>query len=203
MKERLLAAVAPILGLALFAGAIAILHHELAAYHLADVVGHLQAIPARQLVIALLLTGAGYLALTGYDLLAFRWIGRKLALRRIALASFVAYVFSHNVGLSFLGGSAVRYRMYSSWGVPPADLGRAIAFNFVTLWLGFFALGALLLLADPVALPGPWHGFVTTRPLGVLFALLTIAYWILFVGRGRDLRVGELSIEIPGPRISA
>jgi hypothetical protein len=71
----------------------------------------------------LLLTGAGYLALTGYDLLAFRWIGRRLALRRIALASFIAYVFSHNVGLSFLGGSAVRYRMYSSWGVPPADLG--------------------------------------------------------------------------------
>ena len=85
MKERLLAAIAPILGLALFAATIAILHRELAAYHLTDVVGHLQAIPVRQLALALLLTGAGYLALTGYDLLAFRWIGRALALRRIAL----------------------------------------------------------------------------------------------------------------------
>jgi len=203
MKERLLAAIAPILGLALFAGAIAILHRELAAYHLTDVVGHLQAIPVRQLALALLLTGAGYLALTGYDLLAFRWIGRALALRRIALASFVAYVFSHNVGLSFLGGSAVRYRMYSSWGVPPADLGRAIAFNFVTLWLGFFALGAVLLVADPVALPGAWHGVVSTRPLGGVFALLLVAYWVFLVGRRRALRVGELAIEIPGARISA
>src|SRR5882724_8790701 len=203
MKERLLAAIAPIVGLTLFAATIAILHRELAAYQVADVIGHLLAIPGRKLAAALGFTFAGYLALTGYDWLAFRWIGRVLALRRIALASFVAYVFSHNVGLSFLGGSAVRYRMYSSWGVPPAELGRAIAFNFVTLWLGFFALGALLLLADPVALPGPWHGFVTTRPLGVLFALLTIAYWILFVGRRRDLRVGELSIEIPGARTSA
>ncbi|HKA13701.1 MAG TPA: bifunctional lysylphosphatidylglycerol flippase/synthetase MprF [Myxococcota bacterium] len=203
MKERLLAAIAPIVGLALFAATIAILHRELAAYHMADVIGRLLAIPARQLAAALGFTFAGYVALTGYDLLAFRWIGRQLALRRIALASFIAYVFSHNVGLSFLGGSAVRYRMYSSWGVPPAELGRAIAFNFVTLWLGFFALGALLLLADPVALPGPWHGIATTRPLGAVFALLTAAYWIFFVGRRRDLDVGELSIEIPGPRISA
>lgn len=203
MKERWLAAIAPIVGLSLFAATIAILHRELAAYHLADVIGHLQAIPVRQLAAALLFTFAGYLALTGYDLLAFRWIGRALALRRIALASFVAYVFSHNVGLSILGGSAVRYRMYSSWGVPPADLGRAIAFNFVTLWLGFFALGAALLLADPVMLTGTWHGIASTRPLGAVFALVTVAYWILFVGRKRDLRVRDLSIEIPGPRISA
>src|SRR5512138_1354519 len=152
MKERLLAAIAPIVGLALFAATIAILHRELAAYHLTDVVRHLEAIPARQLVAALGFTFAGYLALTGYDWLAFRWIGRALAMRRIALASFVAYVFSHNVGLSFLGGSAVRYRMYSSWGVSPGDLGRAIAFNFVTLWLGFLALGAVILTIDPVAL---------------------------------------------------
>ena len=189
MKERLLAAIAPIVGLALFAGAIAILHRELAAYHLTDVVGHLQAIPARQLAIALLITGAGYLTLTGYDLLAFRWIGRALALRRIALASFIAYVFSHNVGLSFLGGSAVRYRMYSSWGVPPTDLGRAIAFNFVTLWLGFLALGAVLLLADPIALSDAWHGIASTRPLGALFAVLLANIVAIFLIRmiGKNL----------------
>jgi phosphatidylglycerol lysyltransferase len=203
MKERLLAAIAPIVGLSLFAATVAILHRELANYHLADVIGHLQAIPMRQRVAALMFTFAGYLALTGYDFLAFRWIGRKLALRRIALASFVAYVFSHNVGLSILGGSAVRYRMYSSWGVPPADLGRAIAFNFVTLWLGFFALGAAVLLADPMTLPGTWHGIVSTRPVGAVFALATAAYWLVFVGRKRDLRVRDLSIQIPGARITA
>ena len=78
-------------------------------------------------------------------MLAFRWIGRPLALARIALASFIAFAFSHNVGLAFLGGSAVRYRMYSSWGIAPADLARAIAFNFTTLWLGFLAGAASLL----------------------------------------------------------
>jgi phosphatidylglycerol lysyltransferase len=202
MKERLLAAVAPTIGLALFAATIAILHRELAAYHLQDVVGHLRAIPAVDLGTALLLTLAGYIALTGYDVLAFRWIGRKLALGRIALASFIAFAFSHNVGLSFLGGSAVRYRMYSSWGISPADLGRAIAFNFTTLWLGFLALGAVLLTFDPVSLPGRWHGIATARPLGIAFAGVTIAYWVLFVRRRRDLRVRSLAIEVPGPRLT-
>ena len=41
----------------------------------------------------------------------------QLGYPRIALASFVAYVFSHNVGLALFGGSAVRYRMLSSFGL--------------------------------------------------------------------------------------
>ena len=44
MKERLLAAAGPLLGVALFGLAIAILHHELAAYHYHDVLEHLSAI---------------------------------------------------------------------------------------------------------------------------------------------------------------
>ena len=46
MRQRLLAALGPLLGLALFALAIAILHHELAEYHYRDVLEHLRAIPA-------------------------------------------------------------------------------------------------------------------------------------------------------------
>jgi len=103
MKQRLLAALGPLLGLGLFALAIGILHHELAAYHYRDVLGHLRAIPAARLILSLALTAWGYFTLTGYDALALHWIRRPIRYRRIALASFVAYVFSHNVGLSFFG----------------------------------------------------------------------------------------------------
>jgi len=167
------------------------------------VVGHLKAIPAGRVGIALSLTVLSYLALTGYDMLAFRWIGRQLALRRIALASFVAYVFSHNVGLSFFGGTAVRYRMFSSWGVTPSELGRAIAFNVLTLWLGFFALGSVLLVAEPASLPASWHWLGRdTRPLGCLFGLLTALYWSLRLGQRRELRIRAFSLELPSPRIT-
>jgi hypothetical protein len=45
VKERLAAAAGPLLGLALFAFAAAILQRELAEYHYGDVVAHLRAIP--------------------------------------------------------------------------------------------------------------------------------------------------------------
>jgi uncharacterized membrane protein YbhN (UPF0104 family) len=121
MKQRLLAALGPILGLGLFALAIGILHHELAEYHYRDVLEHLRAIPGTRLALALALTALGYFSLTGYDALAMRWIGSPIRYPRIALASFIAYVFSHNVGLSFFGGSAVRYRMFTSCAPSPTN----------------------------------------------------------------------------------
>jgi uncharacterized membrane protein YbhN (UPF0104 family) len=99
VKQRLLAMLGPLLGVALFAVAIAILQHELEEYHYGDVVEHLSQIPTARLLLAVALTALGYLALTGYDTLALRWIGSSLRYRLIALASFVAYVFSHNIGL--------------------------------------------------------------------------------------------------------
>ena len=114
---------------------------------------HLRAIPRAGIALAVALTAAGYLSLTGYDALAFRWIRHPLGYPRIALASFIAYVFSHNVGLSFFGGSAVRYRMFTTWGVRPGELARVISFNVITFWLGFLALGGGVLSAAPLPVP--------------------------------------------------
>ena len=114
MSERIAAWAGPLAGLALFAFAAVILHRELAEVDYRDVLVHFHAVPASRVALAFGLTVAGYLALTGYDTLALRSLGRKLAYPRIALASFVAYVLSHNVGFAFLSGSAVRYRMFTS-----------------------------------------------------------------------------------------
>src|SRR5262245_15360121 len=204
MKERLLAAAGPILGLALFALALWILHRQLGEYHYGDVLDHLAAIPKRQVVLALVLTGLGYLTLTGYDTLAFRWIRSPLRYPRIALASFIAYVFSHNVGLSFFGGSAVRYRMFTSWGVPAADLARTITFNVLTFWLGYLAMAGIALALDPVAIPGPLHPFLrNSRPLGILFLTALGAYALSTLRRDRRLSLPGFEIEFPGPAMTA
>lgn len=200
MKERWLAALPHVLGLALFTLAAWILHRELAAYHLGDVLAQLSAIPRAHFLLGGVLTILGYLSLTGYDALALRWVGSRLEYPRVALASFVAYVFSHNIGLSFFGGSAVRYRMLTSWGVGAGPLARAITFNVLTFWLGFFALGGLVLTLVPVPVPGSWHpAFATSRPIGVVFLLLFAAYFLSTLRRTRELRVRALVVEQPGP----
>ena len=203
MRERLLAAAGPVVGLVLFALAIAILHQELAAYHYDDIVAHLAAIPRRHLVLSVVLTAGGYLSLTGYDALAMRWIKSPLRYPRIALASFIAYVFSHNVGLAFFGGSAVRYRMFTSWGVSAPDLARAIGFNLITFWLGYLCVGGVALALDPLPVPASWHAVIaSSRPLGGLFLGLLGGYALSSLRRGRRLRVRGFELELPGPAMT-
>jgi uncharacterized membrane protein YbhN (UPF0104 family) len=151
VKQRFATSLGPLLGLALLTLAFAILHRELQTHHWNDVVGLLRENPPERSMLAILLTILGYWTLTGYDALALRYIHDPLPYRRIALASFVAYVFSHNVGLSFFGGSAVRYRMLSSWGVRADAIGRVIAFALLTFWMGFFFLGSLVHLVWPMS----------------------------------------------------
>jgi phosphatidylglycerol lysyltransferase len=174
MKDRLLTAVGPLLGAALFALALWVLHRVLRQYPLRDVVAQWHAISGGQLALALVLAGLSYFALTGYDALAFRFIENPLPYPKIALASFLAYVFSHNVGISFFGGSAVRYRFFLSWGVPAGAIARVIAFDVATFWLGFLATGGLVLTLDPVPMPEiAWLPLATSRPLGaILLGLL-------------------------------
>jgi phosphatidylglycerol lysyltransferase len=204
MRERIAAAVGPLLGFVLFVVAIWLLHSELEEYHLRDVLANLEAIPRGRVSLAIVLTVIGYLSLTCYDTLAFRWIRHPLDYPRIALASFIAYVFSHNVGLSFFGGSAVRYRMFTTWGVRPAEIARAISLNVITFWLGFLALGGSALWLDPIPIPGAWHPlFATSRPVGVIMLVLLAAYALQTLRRKRLVRVRGFELELPGIGMTA
>jgi len=199
MKERLLAAAGPLLGVGLFCLALAILHREVAAYHWGDVVEHLASISRGSVGAALALTALGYLSLTGYDALAFRWVGHPLRYPRIALASFIAYVFSHNVGLSFFGGSAVRYRMFTSWGVTSGELARIIPFNVITFWLGFLTLAGIVLSAQPLRFPVAWESWVATSlPLGLVFLATVVLYVAQSLRRERTVRLRGFELALPG-----
>ena len=68
------------------------------------------AIPGSRVAIALLLTGLNYLALAGYDLLAFASIGRRVSRRWIVGATLVACPIAHTIGFAMLTGTSVRYR---------------------------------------------------------------------------------------------
>jgi len=202
VRQRILAALGPLLGVALLSLAVVVLRHEFQTYHLHDVLGDLRDIPARGLALALALTALGYFTLTGYDALAFRYIHNALPYRRIALASFVAYVFSHNVGLSFFGGSAVRYRMFSSWGVRAEEIARVIAFGLLTFWLGFFTLGGLVHTAWPLAVDLPGIHLASSRPIGLgLLAVLGI-YVSLVLRRSEPLRLRGFRVDLPGVRMT-
>ncbi len=190
-------------GLLLFGVALTILHHELRAYHYHDVLAELRGLPRSRVWLAFALTVLNYAALTGYDRLAFAFIGNPLRYARIALASFIAYVFAHNVGLSFLGGSAVRFRLYSGWGLTTSEIAAVAGFNAITFWLGFLTLTGVALLSAPPPLPAAVHlPLASTRILGILCLALLAAYLAVIAVRRSPLRWRDWQLTPPGLRLA-
>jgi phosphatidylglycerol lysyltransferase len=168
------------------------LTQELAGFHFRDVAGGLSAIPHRWLVLAAVVTAVDYLLLSGYDLLALRWVERRLPLGRVVFTSFIAYAFGNNVGLSLLSSGSVRVRLYSQWGLAPAEIARVVAFTAVQLWTGLLPLLGVALLAGA---PGPLPP-VTAKVAGVLALALTGGY-LLLAHRGKEVTIRGFSVKPP------
>src|SRR4030042_2299271 len=94
----------------LLAVAIWVLHSELRTFHFQDALQSLDELPNYRIILCFFLTALSYLIMSGYDLLALRYIRHPLAYAKIAMASFIGYAFSNNIGLSMLAGGSVRYR---------------------------------------------------------------------------------------------
>ena len=132
VKSKLRALLGPLVGVVLFGVALALLRRLLGGHHYSDIVRELNAMPRERVALAIVLTAANYLVLTGYDSLALRYIRHALAYAKIAVASFIAYAFSANIGLWVLSGGSVRYRLYSGWGLSAVEVAQVVAFSAVT-----------------------------------------------------------------------
>jgi phosphatidylglycerol lysyltransferase len=205
MKKKLLHSLPPLFGLLLFAVALWVLHRELKVYHLQDIIRHLRELPPHRLWLALGLTVVSYLVMTGYDTLALRYIRHPLAYGKTALASFIAYAFSNNIGLSMFAGASVRYRLYSAWGLTAFEITQVIGFCTLTLWLGFFVLGGIVFLLEPLVLPTVLHfPFTSVHLLGRIFLAVVVAFilWSSFMKRPIKVRGWEFSLPSPSLLLS-
>ncbi len=197
-KAALKTWIGPLAGAILFSTAIWILHRELSAHHLTDILQHIRSLPLERLMTALLLTAAGYGVMTTYDVLALRYLEQPIAYSKVVLAAFVGAAFSNNIGLSMFAGASVRYRFYASWGLSALEITQVVLFCTLTLWLGFFTLGGMAFCLDPLSLPPPlqWP-LSSSRIVGALMLLLVIAYLITTGVRSQPFRFRGLHINIP------
>jgi len=143
---------APFLAAGLFVLAMWAVHHALAPVSYGTFWRAILSLSPPQLAVSVGLMVLGYLALTGYDVLALRYIRHPLDYPRTGLASFISFAFSNNVGLALLTGASVRTRLYSAWGLPTPSIGRIVAFNAATLWLGILAVAGTGLVLEPGAI---------------------------------------------------
>jgi phosphatidylglycerol lysyltransferase len=194
---------APLVAIPLFGFAVWVIRSELSRFHYHDIVRALEALPGDAMAWAGALTAVSFVALTGYDVLALRFVGHSLPYRRTALASFIGYAFSNALGFPLFTGMPLRFRLYSGWGLSSVEIGQLVGFNAATLWLGFFALGGLVFLLEPLRLPALLHlPFATARPLGVLLLLVVAAYLAATAAVRRPLRIRDVELALPSPRLA-
>lgn len=201
-RERLRKALPALIGLALFAAALAVLRRELAAVSWHELSQDVLAIPLAALVCAAGMTAINYLVLTGYDLLAFEYVGKRLPLRRIVAASLVAYAIANNVGFAALSGASVRYRFYTRWGVTNAELTRIVFAYSVTFWLGLFALGGVTLALGPLPSAHDLPGSALVASAGWLLILACAAYLVAAAARRTPLRFVGFELPLPSFRMA-
>jgi len=96
--------------------------------------------------------------------------------RKVAFGAFTAYACGFNFGAT-LAGTSVRYRLYSSWGVPGAKILQLLVVLALTFWFGMLALAGTVFIFAPLPVPAafllPIHD---TRPLGVLLLAAAVVY---------------------------
>jgi uncharacterized membrane protein YbhN (UPF0104 family) len=183
----------------LFAGAVVVLRSELHDHPLPEIMAELRSFPPLRLILSVAVTILGYLALAGYDALSLAALERHLPTRRILYAAFLGYAFANSLPLSVLIGAAVRYRLYSQWGIERSDAARVVTLNTVTYVVGLLASVGFAFALQPVLMPGFLHlPLHSARPIG-LACLAAVAAYLIWSSRGRDdLKIWRLELPRPG-----
>ncbi len=178
------------------------LHHLTREIRLADVAAAFDRIGRGQVVAALLLTVLSYLALTLYDVLALRIVGRPLPWRTAALGSFTSYTLSHNLGLALITGGSARYRVYTAAGLDGPDVARVVAIAGATFWMGVLAVagGALLVHAGPLPIATLVVPEWAARLIGAGIAIAAAAFVALCAAGPRQVGWRGWSIPLPTAR---
>jgi phosphatidylglycerol lysyltransferase len=188
--------------LVLFLAALEVLRIELRTVRWAELMADIMRVPRPALALAIALTVLNYVVLTGYDLAAFVYIGKRLPRARVMFASFLAYAIANNVGFAMLSGASVRYRFYSRWGVTGEELSRIVFSYSVTFWLGLLALGGISFVVMPLPISGELPAGGLAVVAGWLLILIPPAYLAATVLRRTPVRLWNLALPLPAPRVA-
>jgi uncharacterized membrane protein YbhN (UPF0104 family) len=161
--------------------------------------------PAHIALAALCVVGA-FCTLTFYDFFALRTIGKKHVPYRIAaLSSFTSYTIGHNIGATVFTGGAIRFRIYSDYGLSAIDVAKICFLSGLTFWLGnTFVLGIGMAWH-------PWAASAMDRlppainrliAVGGIAAIVAYLVWLTLGENRRELGQNGWKVILPSARLT-
>jgi glycosyltransferase 2 family protein len=161
--------------------------------------------PHRIALAALCVVGA-FCTLTFYDFFALRTIGKKHVPYRIAaLSSFTSYTIGHNIGATVFTGGAVRFRIYSDYGLSAVDVAKICFLSGLTFWLGNLVVLGLGMVWQPSAasamdlLPPSMNRLIA---LGCLAGIAAYFIWLVMGKNRRELGQNGWKVVLPSARLT-
>jgi uncharacterized membrane protein YbhN (UPF0104 family) len=185
--HRLRRAAGPLFGLAIVALALWGLHGMLRESSPQAIAAALRSLPPSRLALALGCLLLAYLALTCYDLLSLRWLGRPQPWHRSAPVTATAFALGNVSFNAMVVGGGVRYAGLRPLGLAPSGIAQMAVFASLGFWLAYATLGGLLFAVDPVK--------PSVRMAGLL--LLAPAAYLLLSCRPRTLRLRGYLMTLP------
>ena len=181
----------------LFVVAAWLLHHEFTSIKAADVVVSLRSLPVSAILLAILLTACNYVVMIGYDWFGVRLVNHPLSLKQVSIASLLSYAFSNSLGFVF-GGTPVRVRLYSAWGMSGAEIVRMLVFISMAFWMGLFSVAGVLFVATPFEIPSRFHlPLATSQPLGAIMLVLVAAFFVTCLVFRKPIHLFKVNIQPP------
>lgn len=169
--------------------AISHLVTTLKGLNFADILAAMAAKSTMQIALATLCVIGAFCTLTFYDYFALRTIGKKQVPYRIAaLSSFTSYTIGHNLGATVFTGGAIRFRIYSDYGLNAIDVAKICFISGLTFWLGnCFVLGIGMVWHPQAASAIDKLPDALNRLIG-LGCLAGIAAYLVWISIGKERR---------------
>ena len=194
------------LSLVIIAFAITTLVHTLKGVDTGVILIALTEKSPHNIALAALCVVGAFCTLTFYDFFALRTIGKKHVPYRIAaLSSFTSYTIGHNIGATVFTGGAIRFRIYSDYGLSAIDVAKICFLSGLTFWLGnLFVLG----------LGMAWHPWAASAmdllppsvnrliALGCLAGIAAYFTWLTTGKERRELGQNGWKVVLPSWRLT-
>lgn len=157
----------------------------------------------RTLIIAAGLTLASFLVYACFDLIGRTYIRQDLGWRQILPVGIISYAFNLNLS-AWVGGIAMRYRLYSRLGVSTGNIAKILGLSLATNWFGYMVLAGGVFASGVVQMPPGWTlSSSALQAVGVLLLLLSIGYLAACqFSRRREWAIRGVEINLPSLRMA-
>jgi uncharacterized membrane protein YbhN (UPF0104 family) len=141
----------------------------------------LRAYESSTLWLAAGITLISYGVYSTFDLLGRHYTGHRLPIPLVMTIGFVCYAFTQTL-TAWVGGIAMRFRLYSRYGLQKGDITQIFSISILTNWIGYLLLASIVCALGFVRPPENWPvGMQTFRIGGALLMLPVLIYlWLCY-----------------------